>query len=140
MFLGLILRFFVAEEEDNGIGRTPMFLYILQFVLTILLIMMLISGEIHKPAGILMCFPLLMSRVGRGAIIFMLALPITNMLEAWTAIIAIICAAVGVLNMSLGWKDLPIELKYAEDGIPEKGSLPTASPGAPSNPGAQQSY
>ena len=84
---------------------------------------MLISGELHKPTAILMCFPLLMSRVGRGAIILMIALPITNFLEAWTAIIAILCAAIGILNMSLGWRDGVVELKYAEEGVPERGTF-----------------
>ena len=137
MLLGLILRFFLSEEDDGGIGRTPMFLYIVQFFLTVVLVLMLISGEIHKPAGILMCFPLLMSRVGRGAIILMLSLPLTNFLEAYTAILAIICACVGVLNMSLGWRDGVIELKYAEEGVPERGSLPSKAPPSSASPGPQ---
>lgn len=128
IFTGLMVRFFVRDAEDGGIGRTPMFLYIIQCILTILLVLMLISGEIHKPAAVLVCFPLLMSRVGRGAVIFMLALPLTNFLEAWTAIIAIICACVGVLNMSLGWRDGVVELKFADEGVPDwRSQLPGMS-------------
>merc|ERR1719350_1991558 len=81
IFFGLILRFFVAESGDNGIGKTPMFLYIIQVVLTIFLMLLLICGEIHKPVAVLVCFPLLMSRVGRGSIILMVSLPLTNFLE-----------------------------------------------------------
>ena len=133
---GLILRFFVSDSGDNGIGRTPMFLFIIQFVLTILLILMLICGEIHKPIAVLVCFPLLMSRVGRGAIILMVSLPITNFLDFWTVLIAIFCALVGILNMSLGWKDGVVELKFAEEGIPERGmrNVPTNSNPAPPPP------
>ena len=116
-----------------------MFLYICQFVLTILLVLMLICGEIHKPAAVLVCFPLLMSKVGRGAIIFMVSLPITNFLDFWTALVAIICACVGVLNMSLGWRDGVVELKYANEGIPERGmrNVPTNTNAAPPAPPAQ---
>ena len=132
---GLILRFFVSDSGDNGIGRTPMFLFIIQFVLTILLILMLICGEIHKPIAVLVCFPLLMSRVGRGAIIFMVSLPITNFLDFWTVIIAIICGCVGILNMSLGWRDGVVELKYANEGIPDfkgmRNTAPTNNPAPP---------
>jgi len=66
----------------------------------------------------------------------MIALPITNFLEAWTAIIAILCAAIGILNMSLGWRDGVVELKYAEEGVPERGfgadhSTPQNNPSPP---------
>ena len=59
----------------------------------------------------------------------MLALPLTNFLEAWTAIIAIICACVGVLNMSLGWRDGVVELKFANDGVPDwrAGGFPSST-------------
>ena len=104
-----------------------MFLFIIQFILTVLLVLMLISGEIHKPAAVLVCFPLLMSRMGRGAIILMLGLPITNFLEFWTAVIAIVVACVGILNMSLGWRDGVVELKFANDGVPDwRSGIPSA--------------
>ena len=129
IFTGLIVRFFVAESGDNGIGKTPMFLYIVQVVLTIILILLLICGELHKPVAVLVCFPLLMSRMGRGAIIFMVSLPITNFLDFFTVLIMIICACVGVLNMSLGWRDGIVELKYANEGVPERGmrNMPAAN-------------
>ena len=128
MAIGLILRFIISAPEDSGIGDTPAFLFVVQFILSYLLIMLLIMGDLHKPAGILLCFPLLMSRMGRGAIIFMIALPVTNFLEAWTIIITIISGAVGVLNMSIGYRDSPVEPKFAEEGVPERG---TAAPSAP---------
>ena len=95
-------------------------LFAVQMVLTLVFILMLISGEIHKPAALLLCFPLLMSRVGRGAIIMMIALPVTNFLDAVTAVIAIIGTAVGVLNISIGYNDGPVELKFAEEGVPDE--------------------
>ena len=105
-----------------------MFLFIIQFILTVLLVLMLISGEIHKPAAVLVCFPLLMSRMGRGAIILMIGLPLTNFLEFWTVVIAIVVACVGILNMSLGWRDGVVELKFANDGVPDwrAGGIPSA--------------
>ena len=66
-----------------------------------------------------MCFPLLMSRVGRGAIILILALPVTNFLDFSTVLIALIGAAVGVINISIGYHDGPVEIKYANEGMPE---------------------
>ena len=132
--LGLILRFIVADEDDNGVGRTPTFLFIVQLILTFIFIGMLICGELHKPVALLMCFPLLMSRVGRGAIIIILSLPVTNFLDFSTVLIALIGAVVGGINISLGWHDGPVELKYAEEGIPEdygQGKSNTPSTGAP---------
>ena len=136
IFTGLIVRFFVAESGDNGIGKTPMFLYIVQVVLTIILILLLICGELHKPVAVLVCFPLLMSRMGRGAIIFMVSLPITNFLDFFTVLIMIICACVGVLNMSLGWRDGIVELKYANEGLPERGmrNVPASNNNPPPAP------
>ena len=130
MAIGLILRFILSAPEDSGIGDTPAFLYVVQFVLSYILIMLLIMGDLHKPAGILLCFPLLMSRMGRGAIIFMVALPITNFLEAWTILIAIIAGAIGILNISLGWRDSPVELKFAEEGVPERSAFASSAPPA----------
>ena len=120
MAFGMILRFLVTAEEDSGIGRTPFLLFIVQFVVTYAFIAMLIMGEMHKPAAILLCFPLLMSRLGRGSIILMLSLPITNMLEIGTTMIMIICACIGIFNMILGWKDGPVELKWADEGVPDQ--------------------
>ena len=134
MCFGLILRFFVNDDEASGFNNTPAFLFICQFILTIIFILFLISGEIHKPAGLLLCFPLLMSRLGRGTIILMLSMPITNFLSFWTVLIALICSAVGILNMSIGWRDAAVELKYAEDGVPdpELGAYPGAGAADPS--------
>ena len=142
MALGLILRFITSAPEDAGIGGTPAFLYIVQFLITAIFIMFLLFGEFHKPTSILLCFPLLMSRVGRGTIIMMLSMPLTNFLDAWTSMIAIICAFIGFVNIYLGWKDGPVELKYAEEGMPERGSIPaaTAQPAGQSAPPAQEMY
>lgn len=117
--LGLILRFIIADEGDSGVGRTPTFLFIVQLILSFAFIGMCICGELHRPVAILMCFPLLMSRVGRGAIIIILALPVTNWLDFSTILIALVGATVGGINISLGWHDGPVELKYAEEGVPE---------------------
>ena len=119
MCFGLILRFFTADSEYTGFNKTPTFLFICQFIITIVFILFLISGEIHKPAGLLLCFPLLMSRLGRGTIILMLSMPITNLLNFWCALIAIFCSIVGIINMSVGWHDAAVELKFAEEGVPD---------------------
>ena len=119
IILGVILRAIVAADEDEGVGGTPVFLYIVQLVLSLIFVGMLICGELHKPAAILMCFPLLMSRAGRGVIIMVLALPVTNFYDFSTALIAIVCTAIGVVNISIGFRDGPVQIKYAQDGVPE---------------------
>ena len=106
---------------------TPTFLYIVQFIFSYVFLMLLVMGEMHKPVPILLCFPLLMSRVGRGIIILMVSLPITNFNEAVCAIIAIICSLIGILNMMLGCRDGQVELTYAKDGVPESGSATTST-------------
>ena len=114
IFLGLILRFLVTTEEDSGIGDTPYFLFIVQFIITIIFVMLLMFGEMHRPTPVLICFPLLMSRSGRGALIFMLGLPITNFTDIWTVFIAAIIVTIGVINFIIGFRDGPVELNYAE--------------------------
>ena len=128
MLLGVLIRFFVSESTDEGIGETPQFLFISQAILTFLFVGLLVCGELHKPAAIMMCFPLLMSRTGRGVIIVMFSLPLTNFLEAYTALIMIICVTMGSINIALGCKDGPVELKYAEEGVPERTAAPTSPP------------
>ena len=115
IFIGLILRFLVTDAEDSGIGDTPYFLFIVQFIITIIFVMLLLFGEMHRPAPILICFPLLMSRSGRGALIMMLGIPITNFTDIWTVIIAAIVTTIGVINFIIGFRDGPVELKYAEE-------------------------
>ena len=108
IILGVILRAIVSEEEDPGVGGTPVFLYIVQLVLTLMFTGMLICGELHRPAAILMCFPLLMSRLGRGIIIIVLSLPVTNFYDFSTALITIVATAVGVMNCIIGFRDGPV--------------------------------
>ena len=127
MATGLILRFILNSSSEDGIGMTPTFLYIVQFVFSYIFIMLLIMGEMHKPVAILLCFPLLMSRVGRGTIILMVSLPITNFNEAVCAIIAMICSCIGVINMMLGCRDGQVELTYAKDGVPESNTTATST-------------
>ena len=97
IILGLILRAVLADPADSGIGRTPTFLFVVQLILSLLFVALLICGELHRPVAILMCFPLLMSRVGRGAITLCLALPVTNFLDFATVVIALFCSFVAGL-------------------------------------------
>ena len=127
LILGIVLRFILSESDQEGVGDTPTFLFICQLVLTTIFVLLLICGEIHKPAAILYCFPLLMSKVGRGSIIIMISLPVTNFLDVVTAIIAILCAIVGALNIVVGFNDGPIDLKYADGGIPAAANAGPAS-------------
>ena len=55
-----------------------------------------------------------MSRSGRGALIMMLGLPITNFTDIWTVFIAAIVVTIGVINFMIGFRDGPVELNYAE--------------------------
>ena len=119
IILGVILRAIVSDEADEGVGGTPVFLYIVQLLLSIVFVGMLICGELHKPVAILMCFPLVMSRVGRGVIIIILALPVTNFYDFSTALIMIITTVIGAVNIYIGFNDGPILLKYAQEGMPE---------------------
>lgn len=109
----------MTDEDDSGIGNTPTFLFIVQFVMTFVMVGLCILGELHKPSSIMMCFPLLMSRTGRGAIILAVSGPITNFGDFFTALISIIGISVGILNISLGCNDAPVELRFADDGVPE---------------------
>ena len=118
--VGLIIRFFLSDEDDDGIGNTPAFLFITQLVVSFILIGLLIMGELHKPVSIMTCFPLLMSRMGRGFMIIMLGAPVTNFLDFWTATCSILAICIGVLNISLGCNDAPVELRFAEEGVPER--------------------
>ena len=127
MATGLILRFILNSSSEDGVGMTPTFLYIVQFIFSYVFLMLLVMGEMHKPVPILLCFPLLMSRVGRGIIILMVSLPITNFNEAVCAIIAMICSLIGILNMMLGCRDGQVELTYAKDGVAESGSTTTST-------------
>lgn len=117
--LGIILRFVVSDEEDEGVGGTPTFLYIVQFLLTLLFVTMLICGELHKSPVILRNLPLLMSRSGRGVIMLFIALPVTNFYDFITVLIALVAALIGILNICIGYHDGNVELKYADEGVPE---------------------
>ena len=76
---------------------------------------LLVMGELHKPTAFLICFPLIMSRTGRGAIILMISLPLTNFSDIFTVFLAIICSSIGVINILMGFNDSPVELKFAEN-------------------------
>ena len=121
VILGLILRPISSGDEDSGVGNTPTFLFALQFIITIIMLILLVMGELHKPTTFLICFPLVMSRTGRGAILLMISLPLTNFESILTVLLAIICSTIGVINIIMGFHDSPVELKFAED----EGHVPT---------------
>ena len=79
------------------------------------MLLLLVMGELHKPTAFLICFPLVMSRTGRGAILLMISLPLTNFESILTVLLAIICSTIGVINILMGFHDSPVELKFAED-------------------------
>ena len=90
-------------------------------MITIIMLLLLVMGELHKPTAFLICFPLVMSRTGRGAIILMVSLPLTNFSDIWTVFLAIICSCIGVINIMMGFNDSPVDLKFAEN----EGYVPT---------------
>ena len=45
----------------------------------------------------------------------MLGIPITNFTDIWTVIIAAIVTTIGVINFIIGFRDGPVELKFAEE-------------------------
>merc|ERR1712013_67476 len=70
-----VLRFFVSEKGDDGIDGTPLMLFFIQTILTIMHALFVICGELFCPPVLLANYPLLVSRMGRGAIIILIALP-----------------------------------------------------------------
>ena len=60
----------------------------------------------------------------------MIALPLTNFLDFWTAFLAVICSSVGVLNMLIGMNDNPVDLKFAqiEGYVPTRADNNTGPP------------
>ena len=78
VILTLILRVILSDEEDNGIGNTPTFLFVLQCIMTILILASLVMGELRRTEDFIICYPLELSRTKRGIIILIIALTLTN--------------------------------------------------------------
>lgn len=84
-------------------------------ILTIIILVLLagiIMGELHKVDKVLACLPILMSRSGRGILIFAIGL-ITCCHNPAVLGLSIIAMIVGIFNIFLGMRDDPISLDHA---------------------------
>ena len=97
-----ILRYFIRDETKEGIDNTPIMLFFVQTVLTVIFSILIICGELFMPA-ILMCyFPLLASRSGRGCLIIMTALPTIGP-HFGVVVLILLFLIIGALNVWIGW-------------------------------------
>ena len=107
--LGILLRYVLNTFEDT-IGKTPILLFHVQALASLLCVFLVVAGEFGKPQRVLGCFPLLCSRTGRSVIVLMVSIPLTNFTDFYTAVISIFCSCVGLVGIVVSWQDPPVEL------------------------------
>ena len=114
-----ILRFVVKPDDEKGIDGTPVMLFLIQTLLTIVHAVFVVCGELFCPPVIIANYPLLASRMGRGAIIILVALPLLSW-NFFIIILVLLIVAIGVLNVLAGRNDPPVTLKMAKGGKPDE--------------------
>ena len=97
-----VLRVFWKDEEKEGFSGVNPFLYFIQVGTTVLLTVFLALGELQKSELVLGAFPLLMSRAGRGVIMMMVALPLTQWSDGAIASAVIFVTLVALFNIMVG--------------------------------------
>ena len=114
-----ILRFVVKPDDKEGIDGTPVMLFIVQTILTVLHAIFIICGELFWPLVILANYPLLVSRMGRGIIIVLVAVPLLSW-NFFIIVLVLLIILIGLLNVFAGKNDPPVTLKMAKEGVPEQ--------------------
>ena len=112
-----VLRYFVKNNSKKGIDGTPVMLFMIQTILTILHALLIFFGEINKPAFILYYYPLLVARFGRGVLLILVALPLLCP-NFWIILLVIIITLIGALNIWMAWDDAPVTLNFDDEGFP----------------------
>ena len=79
---------------------------------------MVICGELFCPPILIANYPLLASRMGRGAIIILIGLPLLSW-NFWIILLILISTLIGALNVWAGKNDPPVTLKMAKEGPTE---------------------
>ena len=110
MNICLLLRFFLSPEGMDGVGGTPTFLFLIQFISTIAFSILIVLAELKKGETILGYLVIFRSRSGRGTVMLMCGLPVTNWHNWFIGLSAILISLVAVLNLLIGWSDEPLKL------------------------------
>lgn len=109
LLIQTILRLVLSWNDGEAKGLLLMWsIYI--FALAILNIL----GEFRKPEHLLVWYPLILTRSGRGFMFIFLSLPMFTK-EASTICLGIIVILGALLNIILGWNDQPISLEIVID-------------------------
>ena len=113
-----LLRYFVRKDNKEGIDGCPIALFFVQTVLTIMHAVFIICGELWCPPILIANYPLLVSRVGRGALIVLVGVPLTGP-NFFVVVLVFLIALVGLINIWIGWDDPVVTMKLAKDGPTE---------------------
>ena len=67
-------------------------------------------AALRKPLVLIIWFPMILSRAGRGLMYIFLTLPMITR-EASTIILGVLILLFGIFNILIGWTEAPIDLK-----------------------------
>merc|ERR1712194_624575 len=107
-----LLRWFVKSDTKEGIDGIPIMLFFVQTVLTIMFAVFVICGEFRKPLMLVQNFPLLVSRLGKGALIILVTIPLIGP-NFLVVLLCILICLIGALSVWLGWSHGPVTLEEA---------------------------
>ena len=103
-----------ASDDKGAVGKfgIPTGSFVIWSLFVLALLVGTILGELHKGAPILYSFPLLMSRSGRGIMLFLISFMTCcrNKLVLGLAIPAMLIA---IVNIFIGGKDIEVTLSLA---------------------------
>ena len=106
-----------ASKDNGAFGKfgVPTGTFVIWSLSVIALLVGTILGELHKAAFLLYSFPLLMSRSGRGFILFFISF-MTCCRNKVVLGLAIPAMLIALVNIFLGGKDIAVTISMAYEG------------------------
>ena len=107
LILGSIVRFATTPEGKRGFEGTPAGQYVMMFLWNLWFCALIIMGEVKKPESILVKWPLLVSRTGKGWILIWLSFFFFS--RHWFPVLCcVIGIIIGGINIFVGFPDPPM--------------------------------
>ncbi len=122
LIVAQIAKWAVSDKEALGHFGVPKGTFAIWTLTCLVVLVGLILGELHKVPVILFNFPLLMSRSGRGGLLFGIGF-ITCCRNAIVLGLAIPALIVAVLHILLGLKDEPVTLQKAYESTARESNV-----------------
>lgn len=132
-----LAKMFVSDKGANGKFGVPTGSFVIWTIGTILLLVCIILGELHKVPKVLGAFPLLMARSGRGGMMFFISF-ITCCRNGIVLGLTIPAMLISIGMFLIGYGDTAVTIEMAYADVPQASTEKTVEMKTGTNTNQQQ--